>query len=531
MAHAIIFVDRAPLSRQEDYTSYYMSYAAGAYKVASVIRDMGLDVLVVPNCFSLTFEGIKQIIENNKNNLLWVGISTTFMALEVDSEDVLTDYRNEWRSSKSLTMNQESLMVKCQNSWDYRMVWDAKDIAVLGAYLNKRYKVPLLLGGYYADIYQYQLKKYRPFDQSIYSIKGYAENYVKDFTERRIKDSTAVPEFFMNNSSYDDNEFKHSTINWHKTDFINENSWLEIETARGCAFDCAYCNYPRRNKIDSFKDPKVLRQELIRNYEKFGVTRYNIIDDLYNDSKEKVRIFHEEVWSNLPFKAEWAANMRLDMIWSDPDSAEMIKQDGCKFGQFGIETLHDVAGKKVGKGLGKKRILETLEFLKPVWGKDVLISANLIAGLPFEPLESIRETMEWSTTTDLIYNPNWCQLYITKPSDDVIAINNKADGKNKIEKEYEKFQVEWLENKNWKNSAGVTYKEAQEMVKNVVKILPMRFKINIRNYIDLRIAGFSHERLANVKTDPLTDQEIDKSLEWCKSQIEQRIQTLLNIKS
>ena len=81
--------------------------------------------------------------------------------------------------------------------------------------------------------------------------------------------------------------------------------------------------------------------------------------------------------------------MRLDMLWADPDSAEIIRDSGCKFAQFGIETLHNVAGRKVGKGLGRDRILETLERLKPLWKDDVLVSAGFIAGLPFEPIESI----------------------------------------------------------------------------------------------------------------------------------------------
>ena len=526
MAHAIVFVDRAPLARQEDYTSYYMSYAAGTYKIASVLREMGLDVLVVPNCFSLTFAGIQQIIENNKNNLLWVGISTTFMALEVDSETVLDTYRNEWRSSKNLTMNSESLLVKCENTYDYRMVLDAKDIAAIGHYLDKNHNVPLLLGGYFAERYGMQLQRFKPFNKNIYYVNGYAESYVKEFTERRLADPTAVPSLFVNNTPYNDNEFKHSTILWHETDFIDEDSWLEIETARGCAFDCAYCSYPRRGRFDSFKDPDALRQELITNYEKFGVTRYNIVDDLYNDSKEKVRIFHEKVWSKLPFKPEWVANMRLDMIWSDPDSAAILLEDGCRFGQFGIETLHDVAGRKVGKGLGRKRILETLEFLKPIWGKELLISGNFIAGLPFEPIESIRETMNWSVTTDLLYNANWQQLFLTPPS-----IFDVVDPVNRIEEDYEKFQVEWLDGRNWRNSVGVTYNEVQEMVKNVAKLLPMDFKVNLRNYTDLRRVGFTHEQLANVKTHPLDKEQVKASQAWCKNQIEQRIQTLLTIKT
>lgn len=525
MAHAIIFVDRAPQTRQEDYTSYYvyMSYAAGAYKIASVMREMGLDVLVVPNCFTLTFAGIKQIIENNKNNLLWVGMSTTFMEIEVDSETVLDNYRNEWRNSKNLTMDPESLVVKCENTHDYRLVWEAKDIAKLGHHLDTKYNVPLLLGGYKAESYGSQLQKYKPFNKNIYYTKGYAESYVKEFTQRRLVDPAAVPEFVVNNTPYDNTEFKTSSILWHENDIITETSWLEIETARGCAFDCAYCSYPRRGNFDSFKDPDSLREELIRNYEKFGVTRYNIIDDLYNDSKEKVRIFHEKVWSKLPFKAEWAASMRLDMLWSDPESAAMMKEDGCRFGQFGIETLHDVAGRKVGKGLGKKRILETLEFLKPIWGKDLLISANFIAGLPFEPLDSIKETLEWSMTTDLLYNANWQQLFITAPE--------KVAPLTKIERDYEKFEVTWLDDRNWVNSVGVTLQDVRSLVIESAKLRPFNFRINVRNYIDLRVAGVSHERLANLKENPLTDQELDDTQIWCKNHVTEKIQKLLELKT
>ena len=55
MANAIIFTDRAPRSNLEvniEYNPAYLSFPAGAYKLASVLREQGLSVIVVPNCLS-----------------------------------------------------------------------------------------------------------------------------------------------------------------------------------------------------------------------------------------------------------------------------------------------------------------------------------------------------------------------------------------------------------------------------------------------------------------------------------------------
>ena len=88
MAHAIIFVDRAPRTRQLDLTSLHYTHFAGAAKIASELRKDGKDVLIVPNCLNLSFAGIKQIVENNRENLLWVGLSTTLMGMRVTEQDL-----------------------------------------------------------------------------------------------------------------------------------------------------------------------------------------------------------------------------------------------------------------------------------------------------------------------------------------------------------------------------------------------------------------------------------------------------------
>jgi hypothetical protein len=521
MAHAILFVDRAPRTKDHDNTTQYYTHSAGAYKIASVLREIGLDVLVVPNCLNLTFAGVKHIIDQNKQNLLWVGLSTTFFVVEVHDE-ILTNYRKEWTTSDSLLMDADQLCKKWHKNLqeDNNLVWGVKELGRLSHYVESQHKVPFLVGGAYADF----LLNAHPRHRNTHIVTGYAETYVKEFTESLLTDLQAKPPMIINNNHYDNVDYKHSKIIWRPEDFIDSDDWLPIEVARGCAFNCAYCNYSRRGEIDSYKNPKVLYDELIRNYELYGVTKYMLVDDLYNDSKEKVRILHDQVWSKLPFKPEWVSFMRLDMMWKDPDSAKLIQDSGCRYAAFGIETLHDVAGKKVGKGLGRKRILDTLEMLKELWGQDTLVNALMIAGLPFEPIESIQDSMEWTLNTDLIHSPNWSSMYLTPPTLEIFG------DKNRLDSNFDKFGVSWIDENNWVNSAGVSKQMVDELVSSYADRLStwkMRFTMSI--YIDMRVAGFSHEQISNFRNVQVSDHDMENSTQFVKNKIFKRLNKIISI--
>jgi hypothetical protein len=515
MAHAIIFVDRGPNTRDHEYTSQYYTVAAGAYKIASVLREMGLDVLVVPNCSNLTFTGIKQIIENNKQNLLWVGLSVTFFKVEL-SPEILVSYRKTWFESTDTFIDTDILCQKNANHFldDLDLIWGQKEIGHIAQYLQSSCAVPFLVGGAGAD----RVSNFFLRHKNIHVVTGYSESYIKEFTMSRL--TGLEPPVFVNNNNYDNTDYKISKIIWRPEDFVHPDDWLPLEVARGCAFNCGYCSYHRKATFDSYKSPKTLYDELLKNYELYGVTRYQIVDDLYNDSKEKVERLHDEVWRKLPFRPEWVSYMRLDMIWSDPDSARLIKDSGCRYVSFGIETLHDLAGKKVGKGLGKKRILETLEFLKHEWKKDTLITALLIAGLPYEPIESIKETMSWSTTTDLIHSPSWNPMYLS----------NTGASCN-IESDFEKYGVSWTGPNEWINSAGVSKKMVANLCNGYADTLSSwGIRLSKSVYVDLRVAGFSHDLIANYKTVDLDQDQLHNATDKTKKMIQRRLNQILKTK-
>jgi hypothetical protein len=483
MANIILFTDVAPTVRfSASNTAYfkdYLTYPGGAYAIASHLRKLGYAVLVIPHCFSLSFAGVKQIIKTNSNGLLWVGMSTSLMATR--SVD-LQAYRLTWVQTEELTVSRESLKEYSPDS-AADLVWSLHEIKVISEFLLE-YNAPFVVGGSCVPMFNGNNRLI--VTPNTYALSGNGERYAAE-----ISKSIEALTQFISNQEYDDTEFKTAQYYWDATDQVTADDWVPLEIARGCAFNCAFCTYDKKSSFDTYKHPTELREYLVRIYDTYGITKYTILDDLYNDSKEKVRVMYDEVWSKLPFTPEWTSYLRLDMIWNDPDSAEFLLHSGCKAGSFGIETLHNVAGRLVGKGLGKERILETLTRLKNVWKDEIWIHALMIMGLPGEPEESLLNTVEWLQTTDLVNSHHANPLYLTAPSRSITGKNIDT-----ISSIPEKFGITWLSNSSWTNQQGVSFNRAAEIAK-----LCDTGHINLSHfdYPEIRRLGISHNELMKIK--------------------------------
>jgi hypothetical protein len=457
MPNVIIFTDQPPRNLGTTTDPIYLSYltrAAGAHAVASNLRKHGFSVLVIDHCTTYTFNGVKKIIDDNRDELLWIGLSTTFFSLFGHE---LETYKSQWESSTELYFDNPLNSFIPADPWAIKpkeLIWGTDQINLIARHCQ----VPFLVGG--AWVSTVENGGLQNLENNVRVIPGRAEDVTLEITQLLSQhagtdNSLAV---FKNNNNYDDVDFKHSKFLWTPDDRIEKNEWLPLEISRGCAFNCAYCNYDRKSNFDNYKNPTAIRDELVRNYEHYGVTNYILMDDLYNDSKEKVRILYDQVWSKLPFTPEWTSYMRLDLFWADPESAEIIKASGARMGSFGIETLHNRAGRKVGKGLGKQRIFETLARLKEVWKDDVLIQGFFIAGLPDEPEDHILETIEWTGNTDLLDTVKFAPLWITPPDHKKFVLKTHS-----ITDDNEKYNIKWLDHANWINQAGVTFERAKQL--------------------------------------------------------------------
>jgi radical SAM superfamily enzyme YgiQ (UPF0313 family) len=335
---------------------------AGAYRLASELRTNNITTQVVDFVCRLTYEEAVKIFDKFlTQETKVVGISNTFL-----HKDHNKLFPQDWM------------------------------LPLIAEYKNK-FKFKLVIGGNRLGLTHYEETIDELFDLIVV---GFADkvisDIVKDFSNLKTVNFNKTSLLDCKNSEYLYNDFQNSKIEWNKQDCILPGEALPIETARGCIFRCSYCFFPgngKRYSNDHVKNKEILVEELIKNYENFGITTYDIMDDLLNDSPEKCEFIYD-VFTNLPFKLQYVAYARADLLISHPHTLSLLKESGCVSMQFGIETFNKESGKTIGKSMDKEKIINGLNWIKET-APNISIGSGFIIGLPYETKEMIKETVDW----------------------------------------------------------------------------------------------------------------------------------------
>lgn len=139
--------------------------------------------------------------------------------------------------------------------------------------------------------------------------------------------------------------------NCDTTDFC-----FPVLTGRGCIFKCNFCYRmdagfrPRSNEA-IMEEVEILKRD-------YGITYISFNDELLMVSKNRVISLCEDfIKHNLNVK--WYCNGRLN--FATPEVLKLMKQAGCVFINYGIESYDDTALKNMNKKLTTKRIKEGIE--------------------------------------------------------------------------------------------------------------------------------------------------------------------------
>lgn len=191
--------------------------------------------------------------------------------------------------------------------------------------------------------------------------------------------------------------FATSQIIWQPEDIIRPGQTLPIEVSRGCIFKCKFCSfaYNGKSRLDYLKESAVLREELERNYELWGITQYMFSDDTYNDSIEKMSILHDQVFSRLSFKIGFSCYARLDLLERQGDlGVDLFLSSGVESVFFGIESLNPASARAVGKSGKTEKLLEFLHRFKER-APNVITGSGFIIGLPHDDQQYLRQFDQW----------------------------------------------------------------------------------------------------------------------------------------
>ena len=347
---------------------------AGAYRLATELRNNGNKVTVIDYMMAYTVKELKDIIKKHKRkNTEWVGFSSTFLAPR--NFDVFLNRFQTTNKIKETTCIGLT-KVEADDLFDY--------IKSLG--------LKIYIGGS--------------------KVKNEFSNVENIYGEGEIKF----------NKNFD---FTQSKINWTNEDNIFEGEHLPIEIARGCIFKCKFCSYNLNGKKlwEFCKSPEVVKEELMENWIKFGTTGYMFCDDTYNDSPEKVSSFNDMI-KKLPFEIEFSSYARLDLILSKPKTLPQLIESGMKSVFFGIESFNHQSGKFVGKGMHPDKTKQGLLDIKRQF-PELQISLGFIAGLPYETKETLKDSVKWLKNSPI---DNWSMQILSLGKKSILGSNPSKFG-------------------------------------------------------------------------------------------------------
>lgn len=437
--------------------AYTLSRSYGIHRIASEMRDLGYSVLCLNYCSSMSKEMFTEIVDLAiGSETIFVGISTTWFPYIDPNKKILNNGRS------IIFYGENHYKAQSDNRWFFEgFSWGFTNGEGSKSWVDiihaKNPNTKIVVGGTRAHQYI--------DDSNIDHIFiGSSETMLIEFLTniKNNKELLRVYDYDRTADNRDIWDFRNSSTQYSEEDFILPSEYLSIEFSRGCKFKCAYCSWPfigRARPKEYTKYQDVIRNELLENYKKWGITKYLIVDDTFNDSTEKL-VLIKEVIDSLPFKPKFWAYVRIDLIASHPEQAQLILDIGVKEINWGMETLNDETGKIINKGNAERK-KKGLIHARSIWKDEIYLTANLIVGLPKEDFKSVEKSVDWFVNEGRMY----IDFFDLFPL--VILEKNeyRYSPASLIEANPEKYGYKVIDGMNWIREDGSTRTEWVEFAK------------------------------------------------------------------
>lgn len=484
--HVVIFTD---------FTDHVLSVKAlGAYKIAHELRKAGFSCLVVDHFSQWSWQDMSKLLSRViGSNTLFVGFSTTFFkdtatTLNINGQITFTEFNANVSFCPQGKLFENQLVQKVKH-------------------INAQCKI--LLGGH-------KINEHCNNTNVDIVVTGLGELSMVQLAVDLQKNTQPIANSYKNISRIlvvhknqeKEYDFSQGGMEWQQTDVIGTRV-LPLESARGCIFNCKFCNFPQRGKkkLDYVLAEELLFNELDQNYKKYGINTYQLLDDTFNDSDDKLDLI-EGVVRQLSFQPVFWAYNRLDLLALRPHRIKKMFDIGVRATSFGIESLNQRTKSLIGKGYDPVKEVETIKQIRKQYGNNFLMHGLFIVGLPYESVESVTDTYNKIMSQEIpLHSTYFESLHIMKPGMTWLQSEFDKNWQSYGYTEISKTDTPFL---NWKND-HMTFAQAtelkqtffQQIQKSDVMHIPGQTAWSLMNY-----SFFDLEKIQNTKNIDLPWEKI-----------------------
>ncbi len=169
-----------------------------------------------------------------------------------------------------------------------------------------------------------------------------------------------------------------------------------LESIRGCPFMCTFCSV--RGVKPRSRDVVKVVDEIEASYHKNGTKLFMFFDDTLTVNKQHVfNLCDELIKRGLNKKIVFYANTRANT--TTPEMLDKLIEAGVTEMSMGVETGSDVMMKAIRKGCTTQQYKQVYEWM---YDKGLQTRASFIVGLPYETHETVRDSINFAKTIDLM---------------------------------------------------------------------------------------------------------------------------------
>jgi len=171
---------------------------------------------------------------------------------------------------------------------------------------------------------------------------------------------------------------------------------MPLFTSRGCPFRCAYCHNIFGKKFRAHSSERVIN-EIKTIHDKFGITHFEILDDIFNFSKERViSIMQGIIDSGIKIKLFFPNGLRGDIL--DDELLDLFVRAGVVYISIAVETASPRLQQKLQKYISLPKIKE---IISKVSRRKIFVNGFFMLGFPDETFGEVISTIFFALTSRL----------------------------------------------------------------------------------------------------------------------------------